>query len=97
MEFGWHYRDALSEGLHRLVTVSEKGYVGQIKRCAYEGCTTWFFAKFPSEKYCSRDCQRRDYQTSEQWKAHRRKKHRENYQARRRQAEAQKRAKGEGR
>lgn len=84
IEFGWHYKDARSEGLHRLVTVAKNGHLDRIRNCANPKCASWFFAKGPTGKYCSRDCQRRDYQTSEEWKKHRRKKHRENYHMRKR-------------
>jgi hypothetical protein len=82
MEFSWQYKDALSEGLHHVVTVAQMGFLDRIRRCAYERCRSWLFAKSQSGKYCSPECQRLDYQTSETWKEQRRKMYRQNYQVR---------------
>ena len=82
MEFGWQYKDALSEGLHHVVTIAQMGFMDRIRRCAYGKCGDWLFAKSPAQRYCpGKGCQRLDYQTSEAWKESRRRKHRENYQA----------------
>jgi hypothetical protein len=51
---------------------------------ARKGCGRWLFVTYPTKRYCRGDCQRRDYQTSDEWKRRRRLK----YQAMRRKAES---------
>jgi hypothetical protein len=76
----WKYQKPRSEGAHLLIRLMELGVVGRIRTCAREGCGKWLFTTYPTKRFCSGDCQRRDYQNSEEWKRRRRLK----YQAGRR-------------
>jgi hypothetical protein len=70
--FTWKYHKPRSEGVHLLTQIMEMGLIDRIRTCAKAGCGKWFFAKFQSGRYCSKDCQRRDYQSGEEWKRRRR-------------------------
>jgi hypothetical protein len=74
--FIWKYQKPRSEGVHLLTQIMEMGLMDRIRTCAKVGCGKWFFAKFQAGRYCGRDCQRRDYQTSEEWKGRRRSRYR---------------------
>jgi hypothetical protein len=72
MKFGWHYKGALAEGAHLLVTVAQMGFLDGIRTCTQPDCAKWFFAKFPNEKFCSKRCGNRHRQSSEERKEKRR-------------------------
>ncbi len=84
MGFGWRYSDPLCEGFHLLITVAQMGFLDRILRCANANCGKWFFAKFSHENHCNPVCQRRAYQSSEQWKEKRRAWYRDHRQSKKR-------------
>lgn len=73
--FTWKYQKRRSEGVHLLIQLMELGVAGSLRLCARQGCDRWLFVTYPTKRYCSSDCQRRDYQTSEEWKRRRRRKY----------------------
>lgn len=48
----WLYRDEVAEIAHLLVKPSELGLVESLRRCKYEKCREWLFAKYPHHLYC---------------------------------------------
>ena len=73
--FEWLYRKAGSQGVHLLIQLMELGALHGIRTCVRKDCGKWLFVTYPTKRFCSADCQRRDYQTSEEWKRRRRLKY----------------------
>lgn len=70
--FEWLYQKAGSLGMHLLIQLMELGVLNGVRTCDRKGCGKWLFVTYPTKRFCSGDCQRRDYQTSEEWKRRRR-------------------------
>lgn len=77
LTFAWNYRKPSAQGVHLLAQVIQLGLMARIRPCARANCGKWFFAKFETARYHSNVCQRRDYQTGEEWKRRRRMKYAE--------------------
>lgn len=70
--FDWLYQKAGTRGVHLLIQLMELGVLDSIRTCDRKGCGKWLFVTYPTKRFCSGDCQRRDYQNSEEWKRRRR-------------------------
>lgn len=77
LAFAWNYRKPSAKAVHLLAQVMQLGLVDRVRTCARANCGKWFFAKFATARYHSNVCQRRDYQTGEEWKRRRRMKYAE--------------------
>jgi hypothetical protein len=84
--FEWLHQKAVSYGVYLVTQLMELGVLDGVRTCARPGCDKWLFVTYPTKRFCSGDCQRREYQTSDEWKRRRRLK----YQARRRGSDAKK-------
>jgi hypothetical protein len=76
--FGWVYRPKRAEGVHLLMQLMALNLGDRIRICERSGCNRWLFARFPQERFCSKQCGSRHRQSSEG----RKEKRREWYRAR---------------
>jgi len=58
-----------------IARLGERGLLARVRMCAR--CSRWFYAKFNHQRFCGKKCQLLHYQTSEEWKARRRERYRE--------------------
>jgi hypothetical protein len=80
VQAGWFYRNSAAEGAKLLMGVAEIGLLDRVRQCRYSKCHAWLFAKTATQIFCSKPkpCQTKSYQTSEEWKQHRREFYRAN-------------------
>jgi len=73
--FGWYSSAGAraAEMIFRIVRLGERGLLARVRTC--NRCTRWFYAKFNHQRFCSKKCQLRHYQTSEEWKRRRRERY----------------------
>jgi hypothetical protein len=69
--------DAERAAVMSALQLAERGELGSVKHCR---CGKFFLAKRSDQRHCSTNCRIREYQSSEEFKAERRKKDRERYQ-----------------
>jgi hypothetical protein len=62
----------LPEGMviRLIVDLGRAGYLNRLRRCSR--CKKWLYAKFRHQRYCSTNCQQKDYAHSEEWRGKRR-------------------------
>ena len=58
------------EALEFILKLTRVGDLTRLRRC--KQCQKWLFAKFRHQRFCSTDCQQKNYTQSDAWKAHRR-------------------------
>jgi hypothetical protein len=75
--FGWYSSagSRVAEMIFTIVRLGERGLLARVRTCAR--CGRWFYAKFNHQRFCGNKCQLLHYQTSEEWKARRRERYRE--------------------
>ena len=75
--FTWrsNFGDRAAEMIFGIVRLGERGLLGRVRK--FTRCEKWLYAKFNHQRFCGKKCQLRHYQTSEEWKAKRRERHRE--------------------
>lgn len=59
-----------TDAVVEVLEAAKEGYIARIRQC--RRCGEWFAAGLKTQVYCSRECQRRHYWSSSNWKAHRR-------------------------
>jgi hypothetical protein len=65
----------------RLFTLAERGLLHRVRRCAWNECRNWFFARFDNQVFCATKCQQDFNHAKPEWKEKRRtymKQHRHN-------------------
>jgi hypothetical protein len=74
---GWaiDYDDA--NAVFDLAQLADDELLKRVKKCH---CGRWLFARFSHQRFCSVECREKEFRSSPQWKAYRRKKAREYYQ-----------------
>jgi hypothetical protein len=61
---------------HVILKVAKDGDLERIRKCS---CNKWFFARIESQTFCSARCRRKLYESSQEYKEHRRKYMRQYY------------------
>jgi hypothetical protein len=74
-------RDELKEwdSIQAVIRLAADGHLGKVQRCEY--CKRWLYKRFKHQTCCSDGkCRQNKYRSSPEWKEHRRKWQRANYQ-----------------
>jgi hypothetical protein len=65
--FSGRVREA--EAAAMVFSLFRAGSIGRLRECAQ--CSQWFFARAGQEKFCTTQCQKKRYTSTERWRAHR--------------------------
>lgn len=56
----------------KLLQLAQKGLADRVRKCAWQECSQWFFARFSHQECCSARCQQKRVRASDEWKKNRR-------------------------
>lgn len=59
-----------SDAMSSLLRLAEQGRLNRLRKCA---CGQWFYARFNHQRFCAQPCQQRDFRTTDEFRAYRRK------------------------
>lgn len=74
---GWEVDYDDSNAVLDLAQLADEDLLIRMKKCT---CGLWMFARFSHQRFCSVKCREKEFRSSPEWKAYRRKKAREYYQ-----------------
>jgi hypothetical protein len=66
-----------ADALLRILLLAQNGNVHRLREC--DDCGLWFFARFKHARFCSTECQQRNYRRSPEWRERRNEYMREYY------------------
>jgi hypothetical protein len=74
---GWAIDYDDSNAVLDMAQLADADLLNRLKKCI---CGRWMFARFSHQRFCSVKCREKEFRSSPEWKAYRRKKAREYYQ-----------------
>jgi hypothetical protein len=60
--------------------LQNEGVLPNLRRCDLNGCSLWYMAKFPHQRFCQPQCKEKHARSTDEFKAHRRKYMKDRYQ-----------------
>ena len=70
--FGWSSKQHGSQAVLEIVHLCNEGLLNRVRRCRWEECESWFYAKFNHQYFCQTKCRQAHHGGSSEWRAHRR-------------------------
>jgi hypothetical protein len=54
--------------LVKVLHLADKGLLMRVRKCAWQECGRWYFARFQHQEFCSGRCQQRAARSTQEWK-----------------------------